>query len=65
MYLIAGTDALYEATGVVAYEVGATVLLVLLATTWTIVSTRTARLAIGALVATPSTAPEAPRRAAA
>ena len=44
--LIAGTDALYAATGAVLFQVVATALLALLATTWTIVATRTARGAV-------------------
>jgi tellurite resistance protein TehA-like permease len=52
-------------TGAVVYEIGATVLLVLLAATWTIVAARTARVAIRARVAAPAAAPETPRQAAA
>ncbi len=65
--LTAGTDALHEATGAALFGIAATVLLVLLAATWTLVATRTARSAIRALVAPPSdpAVSEIPRRAAA
>ena len=51
--LIAGSDALYAATRAVLFEVAATALLALLATTWAIVATRTARNAVRGLAEPP------------
>lgn len=51
--LIAGSDALYTATGAALFAVGATVLLVLLAAAWALVATRTARNVIDTLAAAP------------
>lgn len=48
--LIAGTNGLYAATGAMLFKVVATALLALLATTWPIVATHTARNAIRGLV---------------
>lgn len=55
--LIAGSDALHAATGAVLFEAAATVLLALLAGTWPIVATRTARDAVRALAPQSSAEP--------
>jgi C4-dicarboxylate transporter/malic acid transport protein len=63
--LIAGSDALYAATGAVLFEAAATVLLALLATTWPIVATRTAHDAVRALALQSSARPVERRTATA
>lgn len=52
--LVAGTDALYAATGAALFAVAATLLLALLAVNWVLVATKTMRTAIKDLTAPPS-----------